>query len=393
LVGRHFQAQVSFTLQKTVDDYSKFEPVFSLLPVDLYAMLLPLYGPFNRHTIKLALELQCSKGVNQSPPQFQLVVQVRASSPSPTAAAPDSITSTPTSVPNGSANVTGSTIGEPITGNSSDDRLQTCSLVVVPENDTAVPRVINGSSEKLCPKSIGRAMSSTDLVSLPPQKKISNLFSLTAKSREQSCTDLVQYLSPAAAKSLETNCTRHDEHLRVHVEVAGMGRDSKRIKTGQAPVTNSTNTVINRVDVGNDSWQRVKKERRGGLGAIARRKESRERKNAFKPAAHLNGSAQTATSLNGSNDFQQDERSQESSRARVPCDEHHARKEADEQARLRVEDQARKEAEEQARKEADEQARKEAEEQVRKVAEEQAKLEAEEQARKEADEQARTQGG
>ena len=75
LVGRHFQVQVSFTLQKSVDDYSELEPVFSLLPLDLYTMLLPRYGVEDRHTIKLALALQSSKSLNQSPPQFQLVVQ------------------------------------------------------------------------------------------------------------------------------------------------------------------------------------------------------------------------------------------------------------------------------------------------------------------------------
>jgi hypothetical protein len=60
LVGRHFEVQLGFTLQMSVDDDSKFEPVFSLLPVDLCTLLLSLYGAFNRHTIKLALALQCS---------------------------------------------------------------------------------------------------------------------------------------------------------------------------------------------------------------------------------------------------------------------------------------------------------------------------------------------
>ena len=55
LVGLQFHVQVSFTFQKSVDDYSKMEPVFSLLPLDLYTLLLPRYGVEDRHTIKLAL--------------------------------------------------------------------------------------------------------------------------------------------------------------------------------------------------------------------------------------------------------------------------------------------------------------------------------------------------
>jgi hypothetical protein len=95
------------------------------------------------------------------------------------------------------------------------------------------------------------------------------------------------------------------------------------------------------------SLQCVKKRVSGGTGARLRRKEFRARTFVSKGAALLNGSAQTAASLNGSNHVQQDERSEESSRARVPCDEHHARKEAEEQARFRVKEQARKEADEQ----------------------------------------------
>jgi hypothetical protein len=123
LVGRQFEVQVSFTLQMSDDDATKFEPVFSLLPVVLYTLLLSRYGAFNRHTTKLTLALQCSKGVNHSPAPFELVVQVqvRASSPSATAAAPDSTTSTPTNVANGSAPIIGSSIGEPIKGTSCDE--------------------------------------------------------------------------------------------------------------------------------------------------------------------------------------------------------------------------------------------------------------------------------
>jgi hypothetical protein len=171
---------------------------------------------------------------------------------------------------------------------------------------------------------------------------------------------------------------------------------TKRLTTGpfaldtvsQASVPNSSITVINLVDGGHASFQRAKKAS-GGTDARLRRQESRARKYASKAAAHLNGSAQTATSLCGLIHVQQDERSQESSLTRVRCDEHHARKESEEQARLRVKEQARKEAEEQARKEAEEQARKEAAEQARKEAEQQARKEAAEQARKEAAEQAR----
>jgi hypothetical protein len=94
LVGRHFEVQVGFTLQMSDDDDAKFEQVFSLLPVGLYTLLLSCYSAFNRHTIKLTLVLQCSKGVNHSPAPFELVVQVRTSSPSATAAAPDSCIST-----------------------------------------------------------------------------------------------------------------------------------------------------------------------------------------------------------------------------------------------------------------------------------------------------------
>jgi hypothetical protein len=64
LVGQHFVVQVSFTLQMSGDDDTKFKPVFSLLPVDLYSLLLSCYGAFNRHSIKLALALPCSHGVN-----------------------------------------------------------------------------------------------------------------------------------------------------------------------------------------------------------------------------------------------------------------------------------------------------------------------------------------
>jgi hypothetical protein len=55
LVGRHFEVQLSFTLQKSDDVDAKFEPVFSLLPVDLYSLLLSLYGyvAVDRHAIKL----------------------------------------------------------------------------------------------------------------------------------------------------------------------------------------------------------------------------------------------------------------------------------------------------------------------------------------------------
>jgi membrane protein involved in colicin uptake len=131
-----------------------------------------------------------------------------------------------------------------------------------------------------------------------------------------------------------------------------------------------------------------KQKHNGGYGARHKRMEFRARTLVSEGAALLNGSAQTPASLNGSNHVQQDERSDESSRARLACDEDHARnKEAEEQERLRVEEQTLKEAEEQARKEAEEQERLRVEEQTLKEAEEQARKEAEEQARKEAEEQ------
>ena len=122
LVGLQFQVQVSFTLQNSGGDNSKMEPVFSLLPLDLHALLLPVYGVMDRHTIKLliSVDLQSSKGAMQSPSQFELVVQVQAFSPSSTASAPPPITSTTTSVSNGAP-----TNGETIAGSTSDDRLQT----------------------------------------------------------------------------------------------------------------------------------------------------------------------------------------------------------------------------------------------------------------------------
>jgi hypothetical protein len=194
--------------------------VFSLLPVGLYAVLLPLYGAFNRHTTKLALARKCSKGANQSPPQFELVVQVRASSPSSTAAAPDSNTSTPTSVPNGSAPVTGSTTGEPTTGNSSDDRAQTASFDVSPEKKTPpLPSGSNGSDENLG-LLVVKPMSPTNLLPLSSRNKISNLLPVTAKSRETISSGLVPNLLPGTAKSLETNCTPQVQHLQFHGQVA-----------------------------------------------------------------------------------------------------------------------------------------------------------------------------
>ena len=60
LVGRHFEVQLSFTLQMSDDIDVKFEPVFSLLPVDFYSLLLSLYGAVDRHAIKLTLALQCA---------------------------------------------------------------------------------------------------------------------------------------------------------------------------------------------------------------------------------------------------------------------------------------------------------------------------------------------
>ena len=66
LVGQHFQVQVGIALQKSDGD-AQFKPVFSLLPVDLYSLLLPHYGAFYRHAIKLALALWSSQGVAESP--------------------------------------------------------------------------------------------------------------------------------------------------------------------------------------------------------------------------------------------------------------------------------------------------------------------------------------
>jgi hypothetical protein len=53
-IGRppYFEVQLGFALQKSDDVDAKFEPVFSLLPVDLYSLLLSLYGAVDRHTIK-----------------------------------------------------------------------------------------------------------------------------------------------------------------------------------------------------------------------------------------------------------------------------------------------------------------------------------------------------
>jgi hypothetical protein len=384
-------------------DDSKFEPVFSLLPVDLYtAVLLPLYGAFNRHTIKLALALQCSKGVNQSPPQFELVVQVRASSPSSTAAAPDSITSTPTNVPNGSAPVTGSTIGEPTTGNSmhSYDRAQTASFDVAPEKKTPpLPSGSNGSDEKFG-LLVVKSMSPTNLLSLSSRNKISNLLPVTAKSRETISSGLVPNLLPRTAKSLETNCTPQVQHLQFHGQVAVMGRVSKRIKTGPFALE-----TLSQSSAGPQLHQHRHQSRERSQCFIATRKK-KELAEALVPdlggrnLVHSHSYPKVLLSstdplklllrlINGSNHVQQDERSEESSRARVACDEHHARKEAEEQARLRVKEQARKEADEQAHKEAQEQARMDAEEKASKEAEEQAHKGAEEQAHKEAQEQAR----
>jgi hypothetical protein len=52
LVGQHFQVQVGIALQKSGGN-AQLKPVFSLLPVDLYSLLLPHYCAFCRHTIKL----------------------------------------------------------------------------------------------------------------------------------------------------------------------------------------------------------------------------------------------------------------------------------------------------------------------------------------------------
>jgi hypothetical protein len=83
LVGQHFQVQVSITFQKSGVD-GQLKPVVSLLPVDLYFLLLPHYGVFDRHTIKLTLTLWSSQGFPHSQGSFAWVVQVRASSSSAT---------------------------------------------------------------------------------------------------------------------------------------------------------------------------------------------------------------------------------------------------------------------------------------------------------------------
>jgi hypothetical protein len=438
LVGRHFQVQLSFTLQKSVDDDSKFEPVFSLLPVDLYTVLLPLYGAFNRHTIKLALALQCSKGVNQSPPQFELVVQVRASSPSSTAAAPDSITSTPTNVPNGSAPVTASTIGDRTTGNSSDDRAQTASLDVAPEKKTPpLPSVSDGSVDKLS-LSVEKSLTSTNPLSLSTRMKISPSVSngsvgklgLTFEKSVTSTNPLS--LSPRNKTENAENAQELKGRGQVRYSLHVAEEIGPRTKTGQfalealhrAPVTNSTNTAIDSGEGVNAAFGHVNNKSRRGVACVQRRKDRRALKAALpdiaaQTAPSLNGtmhvqqvrSARTAASLNGAQHVQQDERSDESSQAAavkvtmtngnavvvreggkaevVGESMEQARKEAEEQACKEAEEQAHKEAEEQAHKEAQEQARMDAEEQARKEAEEQARKEAEEQAHKETEEQAR----
>ena len=273
LVGLQFQVQVSFTLQNSGGDNSKMEPVFSLLPLDLHALLLPVYGVMDRHTIKLliSVDLQSSKGAMQSPSQFELVVQVQAFSPSSTASAPPPITSTTTSVSNGAP-----TNGETIAGSTSDDRLQTA--VVVPEVKTAVPSVNNGSSVEL---------NNATVISMT-----SNLPPLTVKSLETNSNGLDSQSLSLTAKSLGTDCTRHVHHHQP--------QNGDRGYASRHPLSKR---------------QRVNKSgKSGGRASRANRTAKRTADRALKFSS-LNSFAQNAASLTGAVQLEQDERSYEASPA------------------------------------------------------------------------------
>jgi hypothetical protein len=170
LVGQHFQVQVSITFQKSGVD-GQLKPVVSLLPVDLYFLLLPHYGVFDRHTIKLTLALWSSQGFPHSQGSFAWVVQVRASSSSATTT-PASNTITPaqnvsTSSSFSSASGIGPASGDGIKGKS-DGRSQNASKDAVSVQTPASFCVSNGLPEKLCLKSFEKTKSSINLVSSPP---------------------------------------------------------------------------------------------------------------------------------------------------------------------------------------------------------------------------------